>query len=483
MLNSLTLFMILFLNFSSAMKNYTEIINIVDELLTKQNIPSEVTAYLCWSKVLKANLFKRLSASNILTKIIATDDIVDLFPSEYQIYLVDLDCEGSNEILKKAQRKKLFSRPFRWVFCGNIEQPLFNDLYFGVDSRIFFIDNAGSEYHIKMPYKREKNSKKFTVNDLAEWNSLQGFTRFDEFAAARNRTDLFGMNINISCVYTDSDTLNHLEDYRNIHIDPLTKLSWILVHHLMSILNASATVIFRNTWGYRDSNTSLFSGMIGDLQTGEAELGGTASFFTIDRIDVVEFYASSAPTYMKFIFRAPPLSYVTNVFTLPFHTYVWYCSFLLLVLIFFAIYVIVKWEWKDVVFREKLERMHDGSISPLRPTFFSVLLMEIGAITQQGTDSEPKSNAGRIATIFTFIALMFMYTSYSANIVALLQSTTESIRTLEDLLNYRISLGVQDIVYAHHYFEVRIQLSIDSYPNQTPGLKWLNTQDLGKLWR
>lgn len=81
-------------------------------------------------------------------------------------------------------------------------------------------------------------------------------------------------------------------------------------------------------------------------------------------------------------------------------------------------------------------------------------MLEIGAISQQGTDVEPKSVSGKIATVFAFISLMFLYTSYSANIVALLQSTTDSIRTLDDLLSSRIKLGVEDIVYAHYYFSV-----------------------------
>lgn len=90
----------------------------------------------------------------------------------------------------------------------------------------------------------------------------------------------------------------------------------------------------------------------------------------------------------------------------------------------------------------------------LRPNPSDVVLMEVGAITQQGTDVEPKSTSGRMATLFTFIALMFLYTSYSANIVALLQSTSENIASLEDLLESRLTLGVEDVVYAHHYFEV-----------------------------
>lgn len=50
------------------------------------------------------------------------------------------------------------------------------------------------------------------------------------------------------------------------------------------------------------------------------------------------------------------------------------------------------------------------------------------------------------------LALLFIYTSFTANIVALLQSTTKSIRTLTDLLNSNIELGVADTPYARYLF-------------------------------
>lgn len=153
---------------------------------------------------------------------------------------------------------------------------------------------------------------------------------------------------------------------------------------------------------------------------------------------------------MKFIFRAPPLSYVANVFVLPFDTWVWYSCLLLVVVTPLALYAISTWEWTEPHFQQKLEEYPGG----LRDNFGDALMLEIGGISQQGSDVEPKSISGRIATIFAFISLMFLYTSYSANIVALLQSTTDSIRTVEDLLNSRIKLGVEDIIYAHYYFKV-----------------------------
>lgn len=47
---------------------------------------------------------------------------------------------------------------------------------------------------------------------------------------------------------------------------------------------------------------------------------------------------------------------------------------------------------------------------------------------------------------------MFIYTSYTANIVALLQSTTKTITTLQDLLQSKLELGVEDTPYARYYF-------------------------------
>lgn len=178
---------------------------------------------------------------------------------------------------------------------------------------------------------------------------------------------------------------------------------------------------------------------------------GTPSFILIDRVDIVDYFAAPVPTFMKFIFRAPPLSYVSNVFTLPFDTHVWYCCFALVFITFVVVYSIVIWEWSDPLFKRTMENTPYN----LRPEALEVALMEIGLVTQQGSDFVPKSVAGRVATVITLLIMMFLYTSYSANVVALLQSTTDSVRSLQDLLKSRIALGVEDIVYARYYFEVR----------------------------
>lgn len=67
---------------------------------------------------------------------------------------------------------------------------------------------------------------------------------------------------------------------------------------------------------------------------------------------------------------------------------------------------------------------------------------------------------GRVVMLVLFLALMFLYTSYSANIVALLQSSSSHIKTLEDLLHSRIKFGVHDTVFNRYYFSVSLISSV-----------------------
>lgn len=55
------------------------------------------------------------------------------------------------------------------------------------------------------------------------------------------------------------------------------------------------------------------------------------------------------------------------------------------------------------------------------------------------------------------LSLIFIYTSYAANIVALLQSTSYNIRTLSDLLNSDMELAVEDTPYSHFFFSTETE--------------------------
>ncbi|CAH1110302.1 unnamed protein product [Psylliodes chrysocephalus] len=189
--------------------------------------------------------------------------------------------------------------------------------------------------------------------------------------------------------------------------------------------------------------------MIGELIRKEADIGGSPLFFTEDRVDVIEYIAMTTPTKSYFVFREPKLSYVTNVFTLPFDRDVWLSTIALMIITGFFLYYILHWEVKKEKYVPEI-----GSSDNLaqKATILDVALISFGALCQQASHSVPSSLPGRITTFLLFISLMFLYTSYAANIVALLQSSSSSIQTLADLLNSRLEVGVDDTVFNKYYF-------------------------------
>lgn len=95
----------------------------------------------------------------------------------------------------------------------------------------------------------------------------------------------------------------------------------------------------------------------------------------------------------------------------------------------------------------------------IEPKFLSAFFMAFSAVCQQGSNTIPHTISGRIITIILFTSLMFLYASYSANIVALLQASSTSIQTLSDLLHSRLQVGVDDTVFNRFYFPVRTYTS------------------------
>lgn len=204
---------------------------------------------------------------------------------------------------------------------------------------------------------------------FGSWEGKAGLNITEkEPITAKRRKNLVGTTLNTCIVITNNDTFNHLTDkrYKNFHaiafcyfcpcfsprdkhIDTITKVNYILVEHLSNIVNATLNYSVQPTWGYRDKSNK-WSGMIGELTRKEAVIGGTALFLTTDRVSEIDYIAMTTPTKSKFVFRQPKLSYVTNVYTLPFHWSVWLSTIAFVILTIIVLYFVVKWEWQKKIF-------------------------------------------------------------------------------------------------------------------------------------
>lgn len=77
-----------------------------------------------------------------------------------------------------------------------------------------------------------------------------------------------------------------------------------------------------------------------------------------------------------------------------------------------------------------------------------------GAVCQQGSHLIIPTTSGRFVVLTTFLAALAIFTSYSASIVALLQSPSHSIRTIEDLLASPLKLALQEAGYNRYNYLV-----------------------------
>ncbi|KAG5871323.1 hypothetical protein JTB14_016720 [Gonioctena quinquepunctata] len=423
-------------------------INIISDIVNMDQ-STMVTEFSC-NKMGSFQLFKKLTGRGYPARIL-TVNVRDLdypVPPNKHMFILDLQCENVTNIFDKANMMKLFVSPFRWVFYSHetklIEHTLSN-LHILIDSDVSLLQLHDNEsVTFRKIYKRHIDHS-FVVEELGYWTKDEGFKDNGiEKNILRRRNDLHRTILNTCIVITNNDSLNHLTDKREKHIDSIAKVNYILVEHLSDIINVTLKYSIQPTWGYKN-NESQWSGMIGELTRSEADIGGTPLFFTIDRVEIIDYIAMTTPTRSKFVFREPKLSYVTNVFTLPFDDYVWASTIALVIIIAIILVIITKWEWR------KRREMYSNDTG-LEDSAIDIAFFSFGAFCQQGAPAIPFSIPGRITTILLFISLMFLYTSYSANIVALLQSSSTSIQTLEHLLKSRLQVGVDDTVFNRFYF-------------------------------
>jgi len=181
------------------------------------------------------------------------------------------------------------------------------------------------------------------------------------------------------------------------------------------------------------------------------------------------------------IFRQPPLSSVNNIFTLPFALNVWIMMIAML-FVFTVALIFLTWTTNRL----------KGEKTQLS-TAFDTVTMVLGAICQQGKEMScpaftrvfdvrienstrefVKANVfvssgvsitirsvpARLATFTLFLSAVFLFTSYAASIVILLESTSQTITSLEDLAEKPITFSVQDTKHNYVYFNVLLLLSI-----------------------
>ncbi|XP_043514657.1 glutamate receptor 1-like [Frieseomelitta varia] len=450
-------------------------VQLIDDAVTILFPPVRVSAYLCrLDQDETIRLSRVMSRSGLAHEIraelegleVRTDR--DLWDHRV-LYVLDLDCDYAVPLLRAANASGMFSAPTRWLLLRDgtigenvtddenvtVEQT-FRDMAVYPDSEVTVatevrpeVEDGSIAWQMTSVYRPSPFRELLTEN-RGTWTADRGVRAIDLRPTSRRRRDLRRTTLKSCLVMTDPDTINHLTDYENKHIDPVTKANYPWVMHIANRMNATIEFRVTDSWGYRDKN-GTWNGMTGMLQRREIDIGGTATFFIPQRIGVVDYIQLYTRTNAHFIFRQPLLSSISNIFVLPFQRSVWIAIGVFLLLVLALLSVSAKWEYRRGMSANNAEYWQQFHQSEL--TLGDSFMVVLGAIAQQGYSYEPYRVPPRIVTLMLLIAALNLYASYTANIVALLQSTTDSIKTPADLLHSPLKLGVQDVVYSRHYFK------------------------------
>lgn len=198
--------------------------------------------------------------------------------------------------------------------------------------------------------------------------------------------------------------------WRYANVDSLFKTGYLITSRLVRSLNASVEYKIVNTWGYGDIRyKDKLTGMMGHLLRKEVDIAGkflinllcfvwwskdnlqyqlsiilgTVLFMTPERVAHIEFLSVIIPTRAFFVFRAPPLSYVSNIYYLPFTGIVWLCTIVLVFLSTFLIFLTFHFSQK--------KKQHF--------IITDFMLFAIGTVCQMGTHLSPKRLSGKLTMV------------------------------------------------------------------------------------
>uniref|UniRef100_A0A182N1X7 Ionotropic glutamate receptor C-terminal domain-containing protein n=1 Tax=Anopheles dirus TaxID=7168 RepID=A0A182N1X7_9DIPT len=247
------------------------------------------------------------------------------------------------------------------------------------------------------------------------------------------RRNLQGFAMPCGTATTSPEYWKGMDDRNDVH-DLFTKANFPFIRELMYDLNFTLNMVQVDKVGYKHNGT--FSGVMGKFQNHSIELGCLGCLMRTERLEVVDFMIVSLIIRSSIIFRQPPLSIVANIFELPFSVGVWLCCFAMM-----AIYwVSMVGVWRCLANGERFTPVES-------------LVFIIGTMCQRGYELVPHFNGTRLLMFSLQLTSFFILTSYSASIVALLQSPSRAITTVGDLVRSPLKAGVMDTSYGRVYYQ------------------------------
>lgn len=254
--------------------------------------------------------------------------------NEHQVLVIlDLSCKGIESQLSEEINQRNLNFNYRWflIDLDNIfatqERALnvFTDIEILHSSEIYFFNaqQGDDTFEIKRMYRNSLVTNLIVEpifeGSLANTSTIKWTRKHHSLVASRLIEPGFeGTLIKGAYPIFNNDSLNHLTDYIDPHIDSLTKINYFLTNTMIRFLNASVHYTVTDGWGYYDNVTNEFNGLTGMFIKKEVDITANVWFASLMRFDYVQFISMTCPSELKILYQAPKLTMTDNVFLLPF---------------------------------------------------------------------------------------------------------------------------------------------------------------------
>lgn len=437
---------------SNLFEGVSKVLNVIDK-------PFRISTVFCGNVAGEFELIRGLSMSRNFSTIPISRLRED--PEHiYHLIIVDVALCPQPELLAIFQNNPMNLAYSHWLIVNSLNLfgtitgqeivNIFRDVDITQMSEVFYLTMAEKKLKLRQVYKMERLHPGQLVYEDFGYFPHPALSQFNgtraQIVTGIRRMDMQGLPLPIALVITNPETMNHFYDLVDAEVDTLSKSGYRLAVTVFQFMNATPQIIPSKSWGSYNATTGVWSGMMGDLISGAGEFGGTPAIVRDERVDIVEFLSISLESWTKIVFRAPKLSYTTNVYLLPFETSVWLVAFFLFGAVALLLLAAEFLEWKSAEEGSELEE----------PKMIDNLFVVFSAICDQGTSFCQNSVGGRIVFLSFLVTIVCLFVSYCAFIVVLLQTPANNIRTGRDLLNSRMEVGSENTIYNYYWLMVRM---------------------------
>ncbi|KAJ4439298.1 hypothetical protein ANN_07420 [Periplaneta americana] len=397
----------------------------------------------------KVRLNKHLSRNNIMSSFQdpGADVNVSLLLKSGYFHIgvvIDLECKGSINFISAAEKSNHLKLLHQWLVLAMTYKPApqgeedqltltLEPLTLPVDNQLM-VARPGShpEQILLQEMYRLAPHLPIITTPLVSWSPGQ------LLPDRVSRQDYHGIILNSALVARDEP----LENFRNLYTkdkNTVDKCSYELTSLISEMLNFTMNITMVDAWGYPKKGTDCYDGVVGALQCGYCVISASGIFYKNSRWDRLDYAGESSSYKLSFKFLKPSLSEVSIIYTLPFSRSVWITYMSMVAVLAVALYV-----------TEKLERyMNPREEPPL--VFGDAALNSLAIVCAEGTPRSPDNMSSRIVFLFLLLLALFLTTSYSAIIVSLLQTPSDAINTLTELLDSPFKLSMRNISYNTKY--------------------------------